>query len=67
MSKHIGIIGVSAEGAALCFRTICLEGAAVLGRHDHPEVSMHLFPLSQYMESADRDDWESVGALSTLR
>jgi aspartate racemase len=63
MSKHIGIIGVSSEGAALCFRTICLEGAEMLGRHGHPEVSMHLFPLSQYMEPADRGDWDSVGAL----
>jgi len=63
MSKHIGIIGVSAEGAALCFRTICLEGADVLGRHGHPEVSMHLFPLSRYMKAADGGDWDSVGAL----
>ncbi len=25
---HIGIVGCSAEGAALCYRTICTEGAA---------------------------------------
>jgi hypothetical protein len=29
--KHIGIVAVSAEGAALCYRTICLEGAGLLG------------------------------------
>lgn len=23
-TKHIGIVGVSYEGAALCYRTICL-------------------------------------------
>jgi aspartate/glutamate racemase len=28
---HIGIVACSAEGAALCYRTICAEGAAVLG------------------------------------
>ncbi len=28
MAKHIGIVAVSAEGAALCYRTICAEGAA---------------------------------------
>jgi hypothetical protein len=26
--KHIGIVAVSTEGAALCYRTICLEGVA---------------------------------------
>jgi aspartate racemase len=25
MSKHIGIVACSAEGAALCYRTICSE------------------------------------------
>jgi aspartate racemase len=33
--KHIGIVAVSAEGAALCYRTICLEGAAFFGPHEH--------------------------------
>ncbi|MEO8654166.1 MAG: aspartate racemase, partial [Ramlibacter sp.] len=28
--KHIGIVACSAEGAALCYRTICAEGAALL-------------------------------------
>ncbi len=41
MAKHIGIVGVSAEGAALCYRAICVEGAALMGPHAHPEVSMH--------------------------
>ncbi|MDB5911344.1 MAG: aspartate racemase, partial [Ramlibacter sp.] len=31
MPLHIGIVGCSAEGAALCYRTICMEGAALLG------------------------------------
>ena len=29
--KHIGIAACSAEGAALCYRTICVEGPEVLG------------------------------------
>ena len=37
MSLHIGIVGLSAEGASLCYRTICAEGAAALGApHAHP-------------------------------
>ena len=41
MPQHIGIVACSAEGAALCYRTISLEGAQMLGPHDHPEVSLH--------------------------
>jgi aspartate racemase len=63
MSLHIGIVACSAEGAALCYRTICVEGAALLGRHDHPEVSMHTFPLARYMKAIDRDDWRGVSDL----
>ena len=42
-AKHIGILAVSAEGAALCYRTICTEGAEFLGPHAHPEVTMHTY------------------------
>ena len=62
-SQHIGIVACSAEGAALCYRTICTEGAQILGEHAHPEVSMHTHPLSEYMECIYRDDWAGVGEL----
>jgi aspartate racemase len=63
MTEHIGIVACSAEGAALCYRTICVEGAAFLGAHAHPEVSLHTHPLSDYMQCIYRDDWEAVGEL----
>jgi aspartate racemase len=63
MTLHIGIVGCSAEGAALCYRTICVEGAAVLGPHAHPEVSMHTPSLADYMACIYRDDWHGVGEL----
>jgi aspartate racemase len=61
--QHIGIVACSAEGAALCYRTICVEGAELLGRHDHPEVSMHTHSLAEYMKCIDRGDWRGVGEL----
>jgi len=61
--KHIGIVAVSAEGAALCYRTICLEGPAMLGPHDHPEITLHGFSLGSYQRLIDQDDWEAVGEL----
>lgn len=63
MPKHIGIVACSAEGASLCYRTICVEGAQFMGEHDHPEVSMHTHSLAEYMKCIYRDDWNGVGDL----
>src|SRR6185436_15573427 len=63
MPKHIGIVGCSAEGAALCYRTICVEGAKVLGPYAHPEVSMHTFSFADYVKCLNEDDWQGVGEL----
>jgi len=60
---HIGIVACSAEGAALCYRTICTEGAGLLGPHAHPEVSMHTHSLAAYMDRIYRGDWAGVGDL----
>jgi aspartate racemase len=60
---HIGIVACSTEGAALCYRTISLEGAEMLGRHDHPEVSLHSFSLAGYMKYVDAGDWAGVAEL----
>jgi len=63
MPQHIGIVACSAEGAALCYRTICVEGTQLLGPYDHPEVSMHTHSLAQYVKCIDHGDWRGVGAL----
>jgi aspartate racemase len=63
MTQHIGIVACSAEGAALCYRTVCVEGAGLLGPHAHPEVSMHTPPFAEYVKCIDRDDWQGVGEL----
>jgi aspartate racemase len=63
MTRHSGIVACSAEGAALCYRTICAEGEALLGAHAHPEVSMHTPSFALYVDRLERGDWEGVGAL----
>jgi len=64
MSKPIGIVACSAEGAALCYRTICIEGAQGLGQaHAHPEVSLHTHSLADYVACIERDDWPAVADL----
>ena len=63
MPQHIGIVACSAEGAALCYKTICIEGAGLLGPHAHPEVSMHTHSLADYVERLDRGDRAGVAEL----
>jgi len=63
MTAHIGIVACSAEGASLCYRTICVEGAALMGPHAHPEVSMHSHSLAGYMQCIYKGDWPGVADL----
>jgi aspartate racemase len=63
MPLHIGIIACSAEGAALCYRTICAEAARLLGPHAHPEVSLHAHSLAAYVDRLRRGDLDGVGEL----
>ena len=60
---HIGIAGCSAEGAALCYRTICAEGAALLGPHAHPAVSLHTPSFADYVRCLDAGDRQGVADL----
>lgn len=63
MSHPIGIVACSAEGAALCYRTICIEGEQYLGRYGHPQVCMHSHSFKEYMDYIEANDWEGVARL----
>lgn len=63
MTQHVGIVAGSAEGAALCYRTICLEAAAFMGEHNHPEITMNSVPMAEHMPHIRANDWEAVAEL----
>ena len=63
MTQHIGIVAGSAEGAALCYRTICLEAPAVMGEHNHPEITMNSVPLAAHMRYVRANDWEALAGI----
>lgn len=63
MALHIGIVACSAEGAALCYRTIAAEAAPLMGAYDHPEISMHTHALADYMKHIPSGDWQGVAGL----
>lgn len=63
MTQHIGIVAGSAEGAALCYRTICLEAPAIMGEHNHPEITMNSAPMAELMPHIRANDWEAVARI----
>ena len=63
MAKHIGIVACSAEGAALCYRTICGEASRAMGEHGHPEITMHTHALAEYMPPIRSADWKAIARL----
>lgn len=63
MAKHIGIVADSAEGASLCYRTICKEGTELMGRHQHPEISLHNFPLAERLKLIEDEDYFGLAEL----
>jgi len=63
MTKQIGIVGVSPEGASLCYQQLFRHAAVMLEPHMHPTVCVHNIPLAQYVDAVRRDDWRQVANL----
>lgn len=61
--KHIGILAHSFEGAALCYRTMCLDAGRRLGSHLHPEVTLTGVAVHFMMDAYDRGDLDYVRTL----
>ena len=47
----------------MCYRTIAVEGEALLGPHAHPEITMHSLSFADYVAVMERDDWRGVADL----
>jgi aspartate racemase len=61
--RHIGIVAVSPEGAALFYRQIFRQASHLLEPHQHPRVSLHSEPLALYIDAVRNQDWHAVGDL----
>lgn len=60
--RHLGILAHSTEGAALCLRTFCQQGFAVLGPDDHPDVTLDCIALARSMPAWDSGDHDAIRA-----
>ncbi len=65
MPKHIGIVAVSPEGAALCYRDIFRIARRLVGDRGHPQVSLHNLPVAEYVDAVLQNDWHRVAGLLT--
>ena len=63
MIKHVGIVACSAEGAALCYRTLCVEAERWMGEHCHPEIFLHSYSLGEYMAHIRAGNWPEVARM----
>ena len=61
--QHIGIVACSAEGASLCFETICRLGLEAVGKNDHPRITMDAIPLARWMPAFEAGDHEAIGRI----
>ncbi len=66
MAKHIGIVAVSPEGAALCYRHINREVSRILPEDEHPRITIHNEPLARYIKAVHSNDWHEVGRLLSI-
>jgi len=62
-AKHIGIAGVSTEGAFLCARTIQGEAERQLPAEQRPQISLHMHPFAAYSDALSRSDMGAVAGL----
>ncbi len=65
LAKHIGIVAVSPEGSALCYREIFRRAGAIMGDSGHPLVTLHNEPFERYLQAVLKDDWHTVGEMLT--
>jgi len=61
--KHIGIVACSAEGAALCYQLICREALAVVGKNDHPRITLDSIAMARWLPAFDAGDYAGVARI----
>ena len=58
--KHIGIVACSAEGAALCYQSICREALTLVGKNAHPRITLDSIALADWLPAFDAGDYAGV-------
>jgi len=63
LPKHIGIVAVSPEGSAFCYRMIGRRCSEVDDPARRPMVTLHNKPFSSYVDCLNEENWEGMAHL----
>lgn len=63
MPKHIGIVAVSPEGSAFCYRQIGRRASEIEIPEHRPLITLHNRPFSSYVEALNRGDWPAIAQM----
>ncbi|HVZ94397.1 MAG TPA: amino acid racemase [Phycisphaerales bacterium] len=63
MPRHIGIVALSPEGSAVCYRRLGHRIGEIAEPAQRPFVTLHNRPFTNYLEALNRQDWNAVGAM----
>lgn len=61
--RHIGVVGVSPEGASLFNTQLAHHAGRLMVPHEQPRVTIHSEPLALYIDAIRKQDWHTVGEL----
>ncbi|MBP9817898.1 amino acid racemase [Candidatus Shapirobacteria bacterium] len=61
--KTIGIVGITAEGGSLCYKTIVSEAAKILGDYKHPEIVLVNPEFLGILEAQRANNWDKVAEI----
>jgi aspartate racemase len=63
LAKHLGIVAVSPEGAALFYGQLTRHLTLLAPPNNQPRITLHNEPLSAYIDAIHKDDWHAVARL----
>ncbi len=63
LPRHIGIVAVSPEGSAICYRKIARMASHIPDPMKRPLITLHNLPFATYLEAIQADDWQKVGTM----
>lgn len=63
MTKHVGILAHSAEGATLSYRTVWREGVRRMGPHNHPQITMTGIAMHHALAMWEQNDLPALRQL----
>ncbi|MBL0926283.1 MAG: amino acid racemase [Phycisphaerales bacterium] len=63
MPTHIGIVALSPEGSAQCYRLLGQRLSGIRDAAQRPLITLHNRPFATYVEALRAGDWTAVGAM----